>query len=167
MTDCVHIVESPAEITAAAAALRENLAGNPLTPAEVLTVFEAWAGALGAREIDAIPGAPFLKLWLRRGTLEPVIVRELGRGALTGDWLEDGRAKLRAFPVGVVGHWPAGNIEIQPILSLTCGLLGGNAALGADSQRVGGRDAPPDRAVGRERPRGSAHQKDFAARLRS
>jgi hypothetical protein len=28
-----------------------------------------------------------------------------------------------------VGHWPAGNIEIQPILSLTCGLLGGNAAL--------------------------------------
>jgi hypothetical protein len=129
MTDCVHIVESPAEITAAAAALRENLAANPLTPAEVLTVFEAWAGALGAREIDAIPGAPFLKLWLRRGTLEPVIVRELGRGALTGDWLEDGRAKLRSFPVGVVGHWPAGNIEIQPILSLTCGLLGGNAAL--------------------------------------
>ena len=27
----------------------------------------------------------------------------------------------------VVGHWPAGNIEIQPILSMTCALLGGNA----------------------------------------
>ena len=39
------------------------------------------------------------------------------------------RARLRAFPLGVVGHWPAGNIEIQPILSLTCALLGGNSCL--------------------------------------
>ena len=29
----------------------------------------------------------------------------------------------------MVGHWPAGNVEIQPILSMTCALLGGNAAL--------------------------------------
>jgi hypothetical protein len=29
----------------------------------------------------------------------------------------------------VVGHWPAGNVEIQPLLSMTCALLGGNAAL--------------------------------------
>jgi hypothetical protein len=129
MTDCVHLVDSPEEIIAAAVALRKNLAANHPTPAEVLAVFESWAGALNGRELDAIPGVAFLKLWLRRGTLEPVIVRELGRGALTGDWLEDGRARLRPFPVGVVGHWPAGNIEIQPILSLTCGLLGGNAAL--------------------------------------
>ena len=35
----------------------------------------------------------------------------------------------RPFPVGVVGHWPAGNVEIQPVLSMTCALLGGNAAL--------------------------------------
>ena len=48
---------------------------------------------------------------------------------MAGDWTEDGRARLRPFPLGVVGHWPAGNIEIQPILSMTCGLLGGNAAL--------------------------------------
>ena len=129
MTDCVHLVDSPAEITAAAVALRKNLAANHPTPAEVLAVFESWAAVLSGRELDAIPGIAFLKIWLRRGTLEPVIIRELGRGALTGDWLEDGRARLRPFPVGVVGHWPAGNIEIQPILSLTCGLLGGNAAL--------------------------------------
>ena len=107
----------------------KNLAESHLTPKEVLAVFEAWAGALSPRELDVIPGVAFLKLWLRRGTLEPVIVRELGRGALTGEWMDDGRAKLRPFPLGVVGHWPAGNIEIQPILSLTCGLLGGNAAL--------------------------------------
>ena len=129
MTDLVQLVDSPAAISVAAAALRKNLAEVQLTPSEVLTVFEAWAGALSSRELDAIPGVAFLKLWLRRGTLEPVIVRELGRGALTGNWMEDGRARLRPFPVGIVGHWPAGNIEIQPILSLTCGLLGGNAAL--------------------------------------
>jgi hypothetical protein len=129
MTDCVQSVDSPAEITAIVAGLRKNLAENSLTPTEVLTVYESWAGALSGREMDEIPGVAFLKLWLRRGTLEPVINRELGRGALSGDWIEDGRARLRPFPVGVVGHWPAGNIEIQPILSLTCGLLGGNAAL--------------------------------------
>jgi hypothetical protein len=129
MTDCIQFVDSPGEITAVVAALRKNLAEHSLTPTEVLAVFESWAGALNGRELDAIPGVAFLKLWLRRGTLEPVIVRELGHGALKGDWIEDGRARLRPFPVGVVGHWPAGNIEIQPILSLTCGLLGGNAAL--------------------------------------
>ena len=68
-------------------------------------------------------------MWLRRGTLEPIITRELGPNALHGDWSEYGRAKIRAFPLGVVGHWPAGNVEIQPILSMTCALLGGNAAL--------------------------------------
>jgi hypothetical protein len=41
----------------------------------------------------------------------------LGPNFLNGGWWEDGRARLRAFPLGVVGHWPAGNIEIQPILS--------------------------------------------------
>ncbi len=49
--------------------------------------------------------------------------------ALHGGWTEYGRAKCKAFPLGVVGHWPAGNVEIQPILSMTCALLGGNAAL--------------------------------------
>ena len=42
---------------------------------------------------------------------------------------EYGRAECKAFPLGIVGHWPAGNIEIQPILSMTCALLGGNAVL--------------------------------------
>ena len=51
------------------------------------------------------------------------------RGALNGDWIEDGRARLKAYPVGIVGHWPAGNIEVQPLLSMTCALLGGNACL--------------------------------------
>ena len=69
-------------------------------------------------------------MWLRRGTLEPIIARELGSNGLDGGWSEYGRAKCKAFPIGVVGHWPAGNVEIQPILSMTCALLGGNASLG-------------------------------------
>ena len=36
---------------------------------------------------------------------------------------------VKRFQSVVVGHWPAGNVEIQPILSMTCSLLGGNAAL--------------------------------------
>jgi hypothetical protein len=48
---------------------------------------------------------------------------------LHGRWTEQGRARCKAFPVGVVGHWPAANVEIQPLLSMTCALLGGNAAL--------------------------------------
>jgi len=61
--------------------------------------------------------------------LEPILLRELGPDSLDGSWREEGQARLRAFPLGVVGHWPAGNIEIQPVLSLTCALLGGNACL--------------------------------------
>jgi Acyl-CoA reductase (LuxC) len=129
MTELTHAVHAPEEISLAAAKLREVIAGEALSPNEVMTVFESWAKSLDARELDDLPGIPFLRMWLRRGTLEPIIARELGANALDGGWTEFGRAKCKAFPLGVVGHWPAGNVEIQPILSLTCGLLGGNAAL--------------------------------------
>lgn len=129
MSELIQVVDSPAQITTAAAAMRRAVAETDLRPALILAVFEAWAAALGARELDDIPEVAFLRLWLRRGTLEPIITRELGPGALQGDWTEDGRARLKPFPLGIVGHWPAGNVEIQPILSMTCALLGGNAVL--------------------------------------
>jgi hypothetical protein len=129
MKELVQFPELPADITATVARLHSALAEPGPTLAEIIVIFESWAAALSARELDEVPGVAFLRLWLRKGTLEPMINRELGRGALTGGWEEDGRAQLKAFPVGIVGHWPAGNIEIQPILSMTCGLLGGNAAL--------------------------------------
>jgi hypothetical protein len=100
-----------------------------LTPDAILDVFERWAAALDRGEVRDVPGVTFLRLWLRRGTLEPILSRELGAEFLSGSWREDGRARLRAFPVGVVGHWPAGNIEIQPVLSMTCALLGGNSCI--------------------------------------
>lgn len=122
-------VTSPAEITAAASGLRRAIKDREVTPDEVLTVFEAWAKKLDTRDLDEIPGIVFLRMWLRRGTLEPIVERELGSNSLRGGWNDFGRARCKAFPLGVVGHWPAGNIEIQPILSMTCALLGGNAAL--------------------------------------
>jgi hypothetical protein len=129
MADIIHAVDSPVEISAVAAELRRVTSGAEISPNEVMAIFESWAKRLDARELDEIPGIVFLRMWLRRGTLEPIVARELGSGSLDGSWTEYGRAKLRAFPVGVVGHWPAGNVEIQPILSMTCALLGGNAAL--------------------------------------
>ena len=122
-------VHSPQEITFAAHRLRENARQKEIAPQAVLEVFEQWAAALDGSELREVPGLAFLRLWLRRGSLEPVLLRELGADFLNGGWREDGRARLRAFPLGVVGHWPAGNIEIQPVLSLTCALLGGNGCL--------------------------------------
>jgi len=128
VSDLIHAVDSPSEIEFAARRLRETAQRKPISPREVLEVFERWAAALETREFE-VPGLAFLRLWLRRGTLEPILLRELGPDSLDGSWREEGQARLRAFPLGVVGHWPAGNIEIQPVLSLTCALLGGNACL--------------------------------------
>jgi Acyl-CoA reductase (LuxC) len=129
MTALTQNVSSAAEISCAAVKLRQAVLDAEISPNDVMTVFDSWARSLDTREFDDTPGIPFLRMWLRRGTLEPIIARELGPNGLHGGWSEYGRAKCKAFPVGVVGHWPAGNIEIQPILSMTCALLGGNAAL--------------------------------------
>jgi len=129
MSELICQVERPEDIRAAGTELRESLSASEITTNIVLDVCEAWAAALGERETIDIPGVQFLRMWLRRGTLEPILTRELGRSALDGTWMEDGRARLKAFPLGVVGHWPAGNVEIQPLLSMTCALLGGNACL--------------------------------------
>jgi hypothetical protein len=129
MTELVHNVNSVDEISAAAAKLHQVVSDSDISPNDVITVLDSWGKGLDARDLDDIPGIPFLRIWLRRGSLEPMVGRELGSNSLDGGWNENGLAEYKAFPLGVVGHWPAGNVEIQPILSLTCALLGGNAAL--------------------------------------
>ena len=129
MHEIINQVDSPHQLTDAARRLREAASEKDFTPQRVLEIFEQWAAALDDREVRDIPGVTFLRLWLRRGTLEPILIRELGPEWLAGEWRQDGRARLRAFPLGVVGHWPAGNIEIQAVLSLTCALLGGNTCM--------------------------------------
>jgi len=129
MTELQNNVISSAEIADAAARLRQVVFHEDISPNDVMIIFDSWARSLDARELDDVPGIVFLRMWLRRGTLEPIITRELGSNGLHGGWSEYGRAKCKAFPLGVVGHWPAGNVDIQPILSMTCALLGGNASL--------------------------------------
>lgn len=129
MTELVHNVNSPAEIASAAVKLRQVVLNADLSPNVVISVLDSWGKALDARELDDIPGIVFLRIWLRRSSLEPIIAREFGPSGLDGGWNQHGLAEYKTFPLGVVGHWPAGNVEIQPILSLTCALLGGNAAL--------------------------------------
>jgi len=128
-TELIHAVTSPQEITCAARELRDIVRAEEIVPSAILEIFERWAAALNSRELQEVPGVTFLRLWLRKGTLEPIVLRELGPRGLEGGWWEDGRARLRAFPLGLIGHWPAANIEIQPVLSLTCALLGGNGCL--------------------------------------
>jgi hypothetical protein len=129
MSDLIQSVDSPQTIARAGRRLREIVQQKEIVPQMALEVFDHWGAALDDPELRQVPGVAFLRLWLRRGNLEPILRREFGLSSLDGGWWEDGRARLRAFPLGIVGHWTAGNIEIQPILSLTCALLGGNGCL--------------------------------------
>src|SRR6516162_3363137 len=129
MVELLQQVDSAPRITAAAQHLRARALGSELSPSDVIEILERWGESLRGAGVDAIPGVAFLRLWLRRGTLESIVVRELGTEGLHGEWHEERTARLRAYPLGVIGHWPAGNIEIQPLLSLSCALLGGNACL--------------------------------------
>jgi hypothetical protein len=129
MRDIIQTPDSPSAIATAAGRLRDAIRENDATPQTVLEIFELWADSLGAPDLRGVDGLPFLRLWLRRGTLEPILTRELGPDSLRGRYQQEGRARLQPFPLGVIGHWPAGNIQIQPILSLSCALLGGNACL--------------------------------------
>lgn len=129
MNDPVRAISAPEEIAAAAQGLRREVSSNPVAPQRMIEVFERWGTYLRGPAIEAIPGAPFLRLWLRKGSIEPILRRELGEAALRTEWREEGSARLGLSPLGVVGHWPAANVEIQPILSMTCGLLGGNGCL--------------------------------------
>ncbi len=129
MPELVRQFDSAREVAAAAQRLRAQALEQELTPSQVIGILERWGESLRGPAVDAIPGVAFLKLWLRRGTLESIVRRELGAEGLHGEWRLEGTARLRTFPLGVTGHWPAGNIEIQPLLSMSCALLGGNACL--------------------------------------
>lgn len=129
MSDSMPVIDSTEQISVVTEKMRRTVLAEHLTPDAVLDVFETWSAALGSPDTADIAGVAFLRMWLRRGTLEPIIIRELGKEALHNRWTSDGRAKVKAWPLGVIGHWAAGNVEILPVLSMTCSLLGGNACL--------------------------------------
>jgi Acyl-CoA reductase (LuxC) len=129
MSEVVQQFDSARDVAVTAQRLRERALARDLSPSQVIGMLARWGDSLRGPAVDDIAGVAFLRLWLRRGTLEPLVVRELGTEGLHGAWREEGNTRWRAHPLGVVGHWPAGNIEIQPLLSLSCALLGGNACL--------------------------------------
>lgn len=122
-------IASRSELAEHCETLRSTFEASSIPTETVLRILDAWSHSLNAPELSDIPGLAFLRLWLRRTTLESMINRELGESFLKEEWDADGMARFRAFPLGIVGHWPAGNVEIQPFISLVCGLLGGNAAI--------------------------------------
>src|SRR5271166_2531088 len=102
MTELVHNVNSPDEISGAAFKLRQVVSDTDLSPNDVITFLESWGKALDARELDDIPGIVFLRMWLRRGSLEPMIAREFGPSGMDGGWNEHGLVEYKTFPLGVV-----------------------------------------------------------------
>jgi len=123
----VNRVERPEQIAEASARLRVELHSRAVSTSQLLDIFDRWSKGILESEARHVPGAVFLSLWLRRNTLEPLLTRELGQ--LDGTWGTEEKTQFQSFPIGVVGHWPAGNVEVLPFLSLTCSLLGGNAGL--------------------------------------
>jgi hypothetical protein len=107
MSEVIRNITSPEEITSAMAPLRRAALEGELPLQTVFEIFEKWAAALDDRDTREIPGVTFLRLWLRRGTLEPILVRELGPTALSGHWLDDGHTRLQFFPL-----WGTGRREI-------------------------------------------------------
>src|SRR2546425_11769491 len=96
----------------------------------VLEVFERWAAALDARGLHEVPGVAFLRLWLRRGNLEPVLLRELGPDSVRGGRGADRRARMRAPTLGGVCHLPARKIATQPAFCLSFAFLRRKGCLG-------------------------------------
>lgn len=121
----VVVAASPDDIERAASSVAD---APPIGPGAVIDLLDAWGRALSGVDRADIPGAAFLELWLRRGTLEPIVERELG-SAGNAAWSGCGDARTMTHSVGLVGHWPAANVTIQPLLSLSCALLGGNRSL--------------------------------------
>lgn len=95
----------------------------------ILESCDRWSEAILQHPTKDIAGAIFLSMWLKKKNLSQLIVKELGNEHMQGkSWFFE-NSQYRFFPAGIVGHWPASNVEILSIISLVCSLLGGNHAL--------------------------------------
>lgn len=108
--------------------LKDAQSSACVTPNDIVDVLDAWGKRLANAPLVNEPGLVFLTHWLRRATLTSLLQREIGSAAIHGRWQCEGSIHLRRVPVGVVGHWPAANVIVQPLLSMTCAALGGNAS---------------------------------------
>jgi len=93
---------------------------------KLVTALEAWAQRLGPA-LGGEMGLPFLKTWWRVQQLKSVLRHEFGSDAGLGPLDDSTILNERGWAaLGTVLHWPAANVPIQPLLSLTSGLLSGN-----------------------------------------
>jgi hypothetical protein len=131
MTGVVTIT-APDDFTPVAARMRDALAVELPLPS-LLDLLAAWAKAIEQSSAARVPGAAYLSRWLRRDSLERILRADFGpRLAAFGSpaTRAETREGLQAIhPLGIVGHWAAGNVDLQALLSGVCGLLGGNASL--------------------------------------
>jgi hypothetical protein len=122
-------IDSPRMISDVIAALRQKQ-NDPLPFSQLVALMDQWRGLIEKdRQLMSIPGAPFLTMWLRRNHLEEMVRREIGPQALDEQWQIENKHRTCHLPVGVVAHWPATNVEVQPLLTAFCGLLSKNLSV--------------------------------------
>ncbi|MFA7402898.1 MAG: acyl-CoA reductase [Pelobacteraceae bacterium] len=124
----IEPVDTADRITAIARELKQILAEEPLPVQELVSICDGWSSEVVKHPAASVPGAVFLGMWLRKGTLTAILARELGERWHEG-WVRENNNRFKTFPVGLVGHWPAANVQILPLLSGLCALLGGNVSL--------------------------------------
>ena len=111
-------VHDAAQFSELAAVAGAAVGGRIDGPAQALAVAK-WVRSLPPAMDTELDGLAFARAWAGEANLRCLVEGELGH-------LTSGTA---AYPVGVVGHWPASNAPTQPLLSAICGLLGGNGCL--------------------------------------
>src|SRR2546421_12433417 len=122
------------EILPLARRLRDGIARE--TPLSILIEkLASWGARLLASRACNVPGAAYLSMWLRRENLQRLL--EAGVGWAVSGMLGVPSALPKepmgnsSFikPVGVGGHWTAGNVACEPVLSGVCGLRRASAQL--------------------------------------
>ena len=128
------LLSDSGEIPPIARRLRDGIARE--TPLSTLVEkLASWGTGLLASRTSDVPGVAYLSMWLRRENLQRLL--EADFGCAVSEMLGVGSASPNepmgscSFikPVGILGHWGAGNVDLQAVLSAVCGLLGGNANL--------------------------------------
>src|SRR5438132_12257143 len=117
------------EILALARRLRDGIAREtPLST--VIEKLASWGSRILASRTCNVPGAAYLSVWLRRENLQRLLEADFGcavsgmLGVPSAFPKEQMGNSSFIQPVGIVGHWTAGNCDLQAVLAGGWGQLG-------------------------------------------